>query len=64
MKELDVFRYLKKYRAVIACGSVLAGIAFNGRGGKAYLNVAVPFFLNISIAKLTALSSQIQKLGF
>lgn len=28
MKELDVFRYLKKYRAVIACGSVLAGIAF------------------------------------
>ena len=28
MKELDVFRYLKKYRAVIAALSVLAGIAF------------------------------------
>ncbi len=28
MKELDVFRYLKKYRAVIASVSVLAGIAF------------------------------------
>ncbi len=28
MKELDVFRYLKKYRAVIAGVSVLAGIAF------------------------------------
>ena len=28
MKELDVFRYLKKYRAVIAGLSVLAGAAF------------------------------------
>ena len=28
MKELDVFRYLKKYRAIIAGASVLAGIAF------------------------------------
>ncbi len=28
MKELDVFRYLKKYRAVIAGVSVFAGIAF------------------------------------
>lgn len=28
MKELDVFRYLKKYRAVIAGASVLAGIVF------------------------------------
>ncbi|MCI9376550.1 MAG: GGDEF domain-containing protein, partial [Oscillibacter sp.] len=28
MKELDVFRYLKKYRAVIAGLSVLAGVAF------------------------------------
>ena len=28
MKELDVFRYLKKYRAVIAGVSVLAGAAF------------------------------------
>lgn len=28
MKELDVFRYLKKYRAMIACVSLLAGIAF------------------------------------
>ncbi len=28
MKEMDVFRYLKKYRAVIACISVLAGAAF------------------------------------
>ena len=28
MKELDVFRYLKKYRAVIAGLSVLAGIIF------------------------------------
>ena len=28
MKELDVFRYLKKYRAVIASVSVLAGAAF------------------------------------
>ncbi len=28
MKELDVFRYLKKYRAVIAGLSVLAGIVF------------------------------------
>ena len=26
MKELDVFRYLKKYRALIAGFSVLAGI--------------------------------------
>ena len=28
MKELDVFRYLKKYRAIIAGVSVLAGVAF------------------------------------
>ena len=28
MKELDVFRYLKKYRAIIAGISVLAGAAF------------------------------------
>ena len=28
MKELDVFRYLKKYRALIAGFSVLAGIVF------------------------------------
>ena len=28
MKELDVFRYLKKYRAVIAGLSVLTGILF------------------------------------
>ncbi len=28
MKELDVFRYLKKYRAVIAGVSIFAGIAF------------------------------------
>ena len=28
MKELDVFRYLKKYRALIAGFSVLAGVAF------------------------------------
>lgn len=28
MKELDVFRYLKKYRTLIACISVLAGIVF------------------------------------
>lgn len=28
MKEMDVFRYLKKYRTVIAVASVLAGIAF------------------------------------
>lgn len=28
MKELDVFRYLKKYRRVIAAVSILAGIAF------------------------------------
>ena len=28
MKELDVFRYLKKYRALIAGISILAGITF------------------------------------
>lgn len=28
MKELDVFRYLKKYRAVIIAASILAGVAF------------------------------------
>ena len=28
MKELDVFRYLKKYRAVIAGFSILAGVVF------------------------------------
>ena len=28
MKELDVFRYLKKYRALIAGFSILAGIVF------------------------------------
>ena len=28
MKELDVFRYLKKYRRVIVVVSILAGIAF------------------------------------
>lgn len=28
MKELDVFRYLKKYRAIIAGVSIFAGIAF------------------------------------
>ncbi len=28
MKELDVFRYLKKYRALIAGFSILAGAAF------------------------------------
>ena len=28
MKELDVFRYLKKYRGLIAGLSVLAGVAF------------------------------------
>ena len=28
MKELDVFRYLKKYRAVIAGVSILAGVVF------------------------------------
>ena len=27
MKELDVFRYLKKYRAIIAGASVLAGFS-------------------------------------
>lgn len=29
MKELDVFRYLKKYRTIIASASILAGIAFS-----------------------------------
>ena len=28
MKELDVFRYLKKYRALIAAFSLLAGVTF------------------------------------
>ena len=28
MKELDVFRYLKKYRAAIAAVSILAGVLF------------------------------------
>ena len=28
VKELDVFRYLKKYRAVIIAASILAGVAF------------------------------------
>ena len=28
MKELDVFRYLKKYRGLIAGLSILAGVAF------------------------------------
>ena len=28
MKELDVFRYLKKYRTVIISVSILAGVAF------------------------------------
>ena len=28
MKELDVFRYLKKYRTAIISVSILAGVAF------------------------------------